>query len=87
MNYEKQLKQFLIKSLKNRFGSIVDDIATEDDIIVVWFSKTLQNAKGLFYIPVISPNNYYEVTYNGDTLSAYIDTYEKISNDEVALND
>ena len=78
MNYEKQLKKSLMKSLKNRLGSFVDNVVSEDDITTVWFSKTLQNAKGLFYIPIISPNNYYEVTYNGDKDEYYIDTYAKI---------
>ena len=87
MNYETKLKKFLMKSLKNKFGTIAEEIVEEDDIIIVWFSKTLQNAKGLFYMPVISPNNYYEVTYNGDKDLAYVDTYTKMSNDEVVLND
>lgn len=47
------------------------------DIITVWFSKTIQNAKGLF-ITKHSPR-YFEVTYNGDKEELYIDTYTKVS--------
>lgn len=49
------------------------------DVKTVWFSKTLQNWKGLF-ITDLPDNLYYEVTYNGDKKETYIDTYEKIDN-------
>ncbi len=49
---------------------------------VVWFSKTLQNWKAL-----VGTNNgdsrYYEVTYDGDRQVAYVDTYIKVSNNEI----
>lgn len=50
-----------------------------DHIHVVWHCKTLQHHKGLFMI--ITSNNYFEVTYNGDTGEMYLDTYEKNSNE------
>lgn len=52
---------------------------TEDDIYIVWFSKTLQNWKALLSTD-LHDDLYYEVTYNGDKHSAYVDTYKKQAN-------
>jgi hypothetical protein len=58
------------------------------DFYVVWFSKTLQNWKALVSTDMFS-GYYFEVTYNGDRLETYIDTYNKQRNiaipDEVSL--
>ena len=59
---------------------------TENDIYIVWFSKTLQNWKALLSTD-LRDGLYYEVTYNGDKHSAYVDTYKKQSNDEVLQSD
>lgn len=50
-----------------------------EDVYNVWYSKTLQNHKGLFSTPM-SDGMYYEITYNGDTDEAYIDAYKKWEN-------
>lgn len=52
---------------------------TLDEVYVVWFSKVLQNWKALVSTE-IPDGRYYEVTYNGDRLEAYVDTYTKESN-------
>lgn len=54
----------------------------ERDIRTVWFSKTLQNWKGLFIeIRDGKPTEiYYEVTYNGDKKETYVDVYKKLAN-------
>lgn len=52
---------------------------TENDIYIVWFSKTLQNWKALLSTD-LHDDLYYEVTYNGDKHSAYVDTYKKQAN-------
>ena len=52
---------------------------TEDQVYIVWFSKTLQNWKA----PVstsVSDGMYYEVTYNGDKKEIYLDAYKKWQN-------
>lgn len=54
-----------------------------EDVYVVWYSKTLQNHKGLFSTPM-SDGMYYEITYNGDADEAYIDAYKKWENFKVA---
>lgn len=53
--------------------------ATLDDLVVVWFSKTIGNWKAL-----VATNRrdglYYEVTHNGVSDETYIDIYNKIAN-------
>lgn len=67
--------------------AVADNIAlTENDIYIVWFSKTLQNWKALLSTD-LHDGLYYEVTYNGDKHSAYVDTYKKQSNDVVFNSD
>lgn len=52
---------------------------TEDQVYIVWFSKTLQNWKALVSTTV-SDGMYYEVTYNGDKKETYLDAYKKWQN-------
>ena len=56
-----------------------------DDIYTVWFSKTLQNFKGLFSTDEVQ-GFYVEVTYNGDKDEFYVDNYKKESNKLFKLN-
>ena len=56
---------------------------TEDQVFIVWFSKTLQNWKAMVST-TISDGMYYEITYNGDRKEAYIDAYKKWENKCVA---
>lgn len=51
----------------------------EDDVYVVWLSKTLQNNKALLSTDV-PDDMYFEVTYNGDKREAYFDAYQKVEN-------
>lgn len=52
---------------------------TEDEVYVVWFSKTLQNWKALLST-TLPDQMYYEVTYNGEKTETYIDAYKKFDN-------
>ena len=54
-------------------------ILTEDDVYIVWFSKTLQNWKALVSTN-ISDGMYYEITYNGNKQETYLDAYKKWDN-------
>lgn len=50
-----------------------------DDIFIVWYSKTLQNHKAL--MADIHPDGmYYEFTYDGDKEQLYMDVYKKWQN-------
>lgn len=51
----------------------------KDDVFVVWYCKTLQNAKALLSTN-ISDGMYYELTYNGDKKELYLDAYKKWEN-------
>lgn len=51
----------------------------EEQVFIVWFSKTLQNWKALVST-TISDGMYYELTYNGDKKEAYLDAYKKWEN-------
>lgn len=50
-----------------------------EDVYVVWYSKTLQNAKALLSTP-LPDGMYYEVTYNGNKDEIYFDAYKKLEN-------
>jgi hypothetical protein len=51
----------------------------EDEVYVVWFSKTLQNWKAMLST-TLPDGMYYEVTYDGDKQRTYIDAYKKFDN-------
>jgi hypothetical protein len=52
---------------------------SEDEVYIVWFSKTLQNWKALLSTS-LPDGMYYEVTHNGDKGETYIDAYKKFEN-------
>lgn len=53
-----------------------------DDVINVWYCKTLQNNKGLFIVKIKNniSSSYFECTWNGDTKELYLDVYDKVTN-------
>lgn len=57
-----------------------------EDVYVVWFSKTLQNAKALLSTP-LPDGMYYELTYNGNTQEIYFDAYKKFENKAVNVKE
>lgn len=59
------------------------ELITEKEVFVVWFSKTLQNWKALVSTDR-TDGRYYELTYNGDRLETYVDVYKKVSNETVS---
>lgn len=60
-----------------------EDLITEKEVFVVWFSKTLQNWKALVSTDR-NDGRYYELTYNGDRLETYVDVYTKVSNETIS---
>lgn len=53
-----------------------------NDVYIVWFAKTLQNWKACLSTN-LPDRMYYELTYNGDKDSLYIDAYVKLENKEI----
>lgn len=51
----------------------------DENVFIVWFSKTLQNFKALVSTTV-PDGMYYELTYNGDKKELYLDAYKKWEN-------
>lgn len=48
----------------------------EDELYIVWFSKTLSNWKALVSTDVVN-DVYFEVTYDGAKKCTYVDMYHK----------
>ena len=70
----------LVVDYFNSRSEITDNFKlTNDQVYVIWFSKTLQNWKALVSTTVID-GLYYEITYNGDRRESYIDVYKKWEN-------
>ena len=75
------------------FNNIAARIATsnlhikfeEDNVFVVWFCFILGNWKALVST-TLPDGRYYEVTYNVAKQEAYIDTYIKLENTSVPMN-
>lgn len=55
------------------------DLLEPAEVYMVWYSKSLQNHKGLFSTP-LADGMYYEITYNGDKNELYFDAYKKFQN-------
>jgi hypothetical protein len=53
---------------------------------IVWYCKTLQNAKALI-ISDVEDEKYYEVTYNGNSKEMYVDEYVKSLNKAIDYSD
>jgi len=77
---QEKAKNLIYKHVKDRLEKTDTHVTfAEDEVYVVWFSKTLQNWKCL--ISTTLPDGmYYEVTYNGDKQETYIDAYKKFEN-------
>lgn len=50
---------------------------TNCEVYVVWYCKTLQNAKALLSTDVVGDSRYFEITYDGDKDKFYFDCYTK----------
>src|SRR6185312_11782437 len=56
---------------------------SSEEVFVVWYSKTLQNAKAILGVP--GRPLLFEITYNGERKEIYLDEYEKVSNQKISL--
>lgn len=80
----KLCKNVVVDYFNSRVDKTDNMQLTEDDVYIVWFSKTLQNFKALVST-AISDGMYYEITYNGDKNELYLDAYKKWENKKIAL--
>lgn len=80
LSYQQKAIRLVFMYIKTRLEKTDTHVTfSEDEVYVVWFSKTLQNWKAL--ISTTLPDGmYYEVTYDGDRQQTYIDSYKKFDN-------
>ena len=83
-NMMKLCKNVVVDYFNSRVDKTDNMQLTEDDVYIVWFSKTLQNFKALVSTAV-SDGMYYEITYNGDKNELYLDAYKKWENKKIGL--
>jgi hypothetical protein len=75
----------LVSDYANRHYDVTDGVmVSPEEVYVVWYSKTLQNAKALLSTP-LPDGMYYEVTLNGDKNEIYFDAYKKFENVKVEV--
>ena len=75
----KRAKELVVNYFNDHVEKTDNKKITEDDVFIVWFSKTLQNWKAMVSTTV-SDGMYYEVTHNGDKGETYLDAYKKWEN-------
>ncbi|WP_339009617.1 DUF6275 family protein [Fusobacterium animalis] len=77
--FQEFCKEKVVEYFNARVEKTDNTKITKDDVFVVWYCKTLQNAKALLSTTV-SDGMYYELTYNGDKKELYLDAYKKWEN-------
>ena len=77
--FQDMCKEKVVEYFNGRVDKTDNLKITKDDVFVVWYCKTLQNAKVLLSTTV-SDGMYYELTYNGDKKELYLDAYKKWEN-------
>lgn len=78
-NFQDLCKEKVVEYFNERADKTDDLKITKGYVFVVWYCKTLQNAKALLSTTV-SDGMYYELTYNGDKKELYLDAYKKWEN-------
>ena len=83
-NFKNLCKEKVVDYFNERVEKTDNKKIITDDVFVVWYCKTLQNAKVLLSTNV-SDGMYYELTYNGDKNELYFDAYKKWENKCIKL--
>lgn len=83
-NFQDYCKEKIVEYFNERTDKTDSLKITKDDVFVVWYCKTLQNAKALLSTTV-ADGMYYELTYNGDKKELYLDAYKKWENKKFYL--
>ena len=71
-------KKIVVEYYNNNVDTTDGFSLTDDDVFIVWFSKTLQNWKALVSTTV-SDGMYYEITHNGDKEETYLNVLNNLS--------
>ena len=79
MDFIKKAKQIVIDYVNEHADKSDNFELKNEQVFIVWFSKTLCNWKALVST-TISDGMYYEVTYNGEKQETYLDAYKKWDN-------
>lgn len=79
MDFQRKAKQIVVDYFNSKVDKTDNKTISEDNVYIVWFSKTLQNWKALVSTTV-SDGLYYEITHNGDKNETYVDVYKKWEN-------
>lgn len=74
------------EKLADYYNESHDAKITDQDTSVVWFSKTLQNAKAILITNAIEDRSVYEFSLNGDKNELYFDAYTKRENRLIKLD-
>ena len=80
--FQEFCKEKVVEYFNARVEKTDNTKITKDDVFIVWYCKTLQNAKALLSTTV-SDGMYYELTYNGDKKELYLDAYKKRENKKI----
>lgn len=83
-NFQNLCKEKVVDYFNERVEKTDNTKITIDDVFVVWYCKTLQNAK-ILLSTTVSDGMYYELTYNGDKNELYFDAYKKWENKCIEL--
>ena len=73
-NMMDKAKKVVINYFNSRVDKTDNVILTDDDVYIVWFSKTLQNWKALVSTTIS------DGMYNGNARETYLDAYKKWEN-------
>lgn len=77
----------LVADYTNQLVSLgYNEPISSEEVYVVWYVKTLQNAKALLSTP-IPDGMYYEITYNGNKGEIYFDAYKKVENKVISMKE
>ena len=81
MNFLEECKEQIARYIReNTTGYVVN----RDDIFVVCYCKTLQNAKAILSTAVVQ-GLLFELTLNGDKNELYLDCYTRTENKKISL--
>lgn len=81
-----KMAKLMVTGSYNSTHEIPDQIEVEQ-LYIVWWVKVLKNWKALISTSVSGDGLYFEVTYNGEKLETYVDTYRKEDNQVFSHHD